>query len=104
MALQRPESQPSSSGNSIPSTYLDLLDSKIAEYEHAAERSDSTGQSSNIDSGADKSARTTQSNNFSLYIHDSLRGGSSRNKRSPQESDSVVMNRFLNDPTESDGV
>lgn len=98
---QRPGSQPSSSGNSIPSTYLDLLDSKIAEYEHAAERSTLNSRSTNIDSGVDKSTKAAPSNSLSPYTQDPRRG-SSRNKTSPPGS--VVMNRFLNDTTEPDIV
>lgn len=97
---RRPGSQPSSSGNSIPSTYLDLLDSKIAEYENAAERSSSNSRSINTDGGTDKATRTTQSSNLNPYIQDTRRG--SFRKASPPGS--VVMNRFLNDTTEADGV
>lgn len=100
MTQQRPGSQPSSTDTSIPSTYLDLLDSKIAEYEHAAERSDSNAQSTNTG----KSTKTTQSSSYSPYIQDGLRKSSPKNNRSPQKSTSVVMTRFLNDPTEPDGV
>lgn len=100
MTQQRPGSQPSSTDTSIPSTYLDLLDSKIAEYEHAAERSDSNARSTNTA----KSTNTTQSSNYSPYIQDGLRKSSPKNGRSQQKSTSVVMARFLNDPTEPDVV
>lgn len=96
---QRPDSQPSSIDTSIPSTYLDLLDSKIAEYEHAAERSNSNNPSINTA----KSSKATQSSSYSPYIQDGVRKASSNN-RSQQKSPSVVMTRFLNDPTEPDGV
>lgn len=100
VSQQRPDSQPSSIDTSIPSTYLDLLDSKIAEYEHAAERSGSNNPSVNTG----KSSKATQSSNYSPYVQDAVRKSPSKNNRSQQKSPSVVMTRFLNDPTEPDGV
>lgn len=100
MTQQRPGSQPSSTDTSIPSTYLDLLDSKIAEYEHAAERSNSNGQSTNTSI----STKPKQSSTYSPYIQDSLPKSSPKSSRSPPKSTSVVMARFLNDPIEPDGV
>lgn len=93
-------SQQSSNGNTIPSTYLDLLDSKIAEYKHAAETSTSRGRTTNIETSADCVTRTAFTRNLGPYIQDS-RNDSSGN---PSSAGSLMMSRFLNDPTEPDSV
>lgn len=97
---QRPSTQ--ASDNSIPAAYLSLLDSRIADLEHAAEASRSSDQSAgNNANGTDRLARPDLAK--SPYITD---GRSRSQRQSPYDSksNSIVMERFLKDASEPDGV
>jgi len=107
----RPTSSPrettqSGNNNAIPSAYLQLLDSRIADLESAAEASRSSDQSATNATGTDRPARpgSTKSVTVTPYMTDATRWRTSRTSSRQSQASSVVMERFLNDPSEPDAV
>jgi len=91
---------------SIPSAYLQLLDSRIADLEHAAEASRPSDQSMPTADGTDKPARpgSLRARSITPYMNDATR--SKDQKTSPRQSkaSSVIMERFLSDASEPEVV
>lgn len=93
--------------NPITSEYLQLLDSRIAELEHAAELSSASEQSggsaattySTAQLGRLGSVRPTVS---TPYINDSSRSSGVYSSKQPQSS--VAIERYLNDSAEPESV
>jgi len=91
---------------SIPSAYLQLLDSRIADLEHAAEASRSSDQSATAANDTVQLARpgSLRALNITPYMTDATR--SKDQKTSPRQSkaSSVIMERFLSDASEPEVV
>jgi len=102
---RQPTSQ-STADSSIPSAYLQLLDSRIADLESAAEASRSSDQSATNATGVDRSARSRSLKPVSVTQYMTDAAGSRSQTASPRQSQrsSIVMERFLNDPSEPDIV
>lgn len=90
----------SAEDRSIPSSYLQLLDSRIADLEHAAEALRSKPD------GTDRVARPGSSKQVGVtpYLTDAIHSRSQRTSPRQSQASSLVMERFLNDAHEPDGV
>jgi len=101
-----PPTTQSDNNNSIPSAYLQLLDSRIADLESAAEASRSSDQSTTNATSTDRLARlgSVKPVTITPYMTDATRSRTSRASSRPSQASSVVMERFLNDPSEPDEV
>lgn len=97
----RQQNVKSPSNNSIPSEYLQLLDSRIADLETAAEASRSSDQSTARTSATNRLNRLPQT---PPYTMDSSRPRNQGNSPRQTQADSIVMQRFLHDSREPDGV
>lgn len=96
----RQQSVKSPNNSSIPSEYLQLLDSRIADLETAAEASRSSDQSPARTNASNRLNRLPQTPPYTMDSRPRNLGNSPRQT----QADSVVMQRFLHDSREPDGV
>lgn len=93
---------------SISSDYLQMLDSRIAELEHAAELSSASDLSGSSAANTPGSGQLARLGSVRPVVITPYRTDGSRlnSPRSPQrqQAASVVMERYLNDSTEPDSV
>ncbi len=105
-SLNSRQATQSADKDSIPSEYLQLLDSRIADLEHAAEASRCSGQSAADAEGTDRLARPSSFKPVIItpYMTHSTRSSDQRTSPRQPQASSIVMERFLADKAEPDGV